>query len=182
MPRQTLISMLPLRDAPLQMGETSRTLLASTMASALVLGAALNPVLEVQVDGTFGFSLKTAYAQTDQNGDDDSSDDDNDDEISGAWYFYDELGNSQWVTFVGELEDGRLETELLAFSGPALGTPYAEELLDSLPVGSATLILEDDDSVRFEFELDDDDGDDDDNHNDNDDYTGSLRLSPFSFR
>lgn len=91
-----------------------------------------------------------------------------DNQVSGAWYFYDELGEGTWATFVGELDaDETLQAQLLGFNGPSLNQPYAAELVQSRVIGQVSLAV-DDSGVRFDYTVQG--------------VPGSLSLQPFQLQ
>jgi len=73
--------------------------------------------------------------------------------LSGAWYHYGADGQATWLTFVGSLQGGVLETELLSFSGPGLGFRWDADQVDSEPVGTVRVELQDTSSIRLEYQV-----------------------------
>lgn len=89
-----------------------------------------------------------------------------DDALSGAWYLYDGVGQGQWVTFVGELSGDLLDTPLLGFQGPPLGSPWDPTLVQASPVGQLQLRVISPTEMVFDYRVDG--------------VEGQLRLLPFS--
>jgi len=64
----------------------------------------------------------------------------NGDVLQGAWYVYDAMGMATFYTFDGMLdEDGDFSGDLLAWSGPALGTMWDESLVMGMAAGTVTI-------------------------------------------
>lgn len=60
--------------------------------------------------------------------------------ICGAWYLYDEYGKDMWLVFTGSLtSDNSFTSELLQYTGPALGTPWDINKLKATSRGSVTI-------------------------------------------
>lgn len=61
--------------------------------------------------------------------------------MQGAWYAYDDMGQSTFYTFVGELDgEGDFSGDLLSFSGPVLGSvSWDDSLVVGEPVGSVSI-------------------------------------------
>jgi hypothetical protein len=71
--------------------------------------------------------------------------------ISGAWYLYDENGDGMWVTFSGVLSGSTVTTDLLRFTGPALGTPWNNNQVNSTVVGTVTLSFQSNSAVTMSY-------------------------------
>lgn len=63
--------------------------------------------------------------------------------VEGAWYVYDGDGLATFYTFGGTLSGNTLSSNLLQFSGPALGMPWDTSLVSSSIVGSVTMTFSD---------------------------------------
>lgn len=86
--------------------------------------------------------------------------------LAGVWYLYDQTGQGQWLTFVGEQPDGQGVTlELLRFSGPPSGSPWNASQVISNVAGSLTLTVLDAIQVQADYTLDG--------------VSGRLNLVPF---
>lgn len=59
--------------------------------------------------------------------------------VEGAWYVYDAAGLATFYTFGGTLSGTTLSSDLLQFSGPALGAAWDASLVNSNVVGSVTV-------------------------------------------
>ena len=75
--------------------------------------------------------------------------------LAGAWYLYDSNGRAYWMTFTGTLSDNRLDTELLAFSGPAFADPdgWVVDQVESRSGGRVRVELLDPELVIFDYTL-----------------------------
>lgn len=87
--------------------------------------------------------------------------------VSGVWYLYAEDGQGMWVTFAGSIDGDRVESDLVRFTGPALGTGWDEALVAGFSVGSVTLTFNAADAIVFAYTLNG--------------MNGTLNLAPFSF-
>ena len=58
----------------------------------------------------------------------------------GTWYNYDASGVGRWYVFTGDFNDfGAVTTNLLSFTGPALGQPWDANQVQNTPAGQITL-------------------------------------------
>lgn len=71
--------------------------------------------------------------------------------LSGVWYHYGANGSSAWLSFTGPLQDSTLATDLLRFTGPALGQPWNPGLVQSTPAGTVNLRFYSPFLARFEY-------------------------------
>ncbi|MFO1351010.1 MAG: M4 family metallopeptidase [Gammaproteobacteria bacterium] len=74
--------------------------------------------------------------------------------LSGAWFLYDSNGAGMWVTFAGApLVNQTATVDLLRFTGPALGAPWNNALVQSASVGSGTLNFTTAAQASFDYTL-----------------------------
>ena len=74
-------------------------------------------------------------------------------QLAGAWYLYDETGRDIWLTFIGTLVNQRLETQLLRFTGPPLGTPWDIDAAQFQPVGNVVVEFQSSTAARLQYDL-----------------------------
>ena len=61
--------------------------------------------------------------------------------VWGVWYNYDVAGVGRWYVFTGEIDNTfRVTTNLLSFTGPALGQPWNANQVQNTPAGQVSLI------------------------------------------
>lgn len=76
----------------------------------------------------------------------------------GEWHHYDENSNDAWLLFQGEIIDQRVDTDLLRFSGPALGAPWDTGLVHDEIVGHIRIELPSPFSMLLSYQIGDSNG------------------------
>lgn len=89
-----------------------------------------------------------------------------DNSLSGVWYLYDENGEGMWLTFIGEIEQGIVNTTLERFNGPALGTQWNDTVVNQMTAGNLMIQLNSPASLVFEYSVNG--------------VSGVLNLQPFA--
>ena len=77
-----------------------------------------------------------------------------DNDIWGSWYVYDEHGIDIWLLFTGKKAGDLMSTQLLRYTGPALGDPWDTGQVLPTVVGNVDLMFKDAKSVNFDFTVD----------------------------
>ncbi len=86
--------------------------------------------------------------------------------VCGSWYLYDERGAPQWLTFIGTVENNKLQATLYSFTGPAFGQPWDNTQVRGEAVGNIDLDFSNSDFIAMNYEVQR--------------QTGSLHLTRFS--
>ncbi len=91
----------------------------------------------------------------------------NNNAICGAWYLYDSSGEDMWLVFTGTLDSkNTLTSELVQYTGPALGTSWDVNKLKATSKGTVTLVFNSPTSATMQYNLNG--------------VSGVLNLEPFA--
>ncbi len=86
--------------------------------------------------------------------------------VCGSWYLYDDRGAPQWLTFIGTVENNRLQATLYNFTGPSFGQPWDNTQVRGDAAGTINLDFSNPDFITMSYEVQR--------------QTGSLHLTKFS--